>query len=654
MFISKRTKVEEWTIENNNFTVAELSIIFQTLSENNTMKYLFVWESTNYKEYQEKKAIIGGVKQLLLGSPSLCYFRFDLFDIKDFETAVVKLVEKHPSLLYLKTINKKIKNKKNIYIMVQSMLQKRYDQELSLNELQLIFMGDGKTGKTSTIRSLCKKRFINNISSTLVLEDTNIFEIEEDKLKHLTKYELSVQRVKNVLAIEYDFDDRVGNTSKYNLPFEKELLERTVQDEEFLKLFTRDWNTDYKSNNPFYRVSDFGGQEVFSSLHHLFMNQNAVYVVVFNLTKQNNKDMNRLKFWLKSVVKNAPRAPIILIGTYFKLFLKKNEKHELEKTELKVFKLVSEAFTDFQVPKNEKNSFFPIENSNPSSKTLSEIHDKLKSFAEEDTFFTNYVSTELSLPCVWVLFLDNCREESNYTSVKNFKIKGKLCNFPEEDIENMLQIYSRAGIIFYHKNLELSEETNFIFFAPSYIAQALGSFIRDSSLHQLAFRLNSEIFPEYRKYIDFGIIRKTLFNFLLRDYTKEEREYVLKVALSSMILLKYDEKAESFIVPELIPVLKDRRIRPSKNTEDYLEFEKPITLITFLNAVLEYKNEHQPKDILLYRYFARFIFNPEKIVDMFLLSEKKLGLKLVKKTWLQNTMEVLNTTFKDKLSSDMV
>eukprot|EP00924_Labyrinthula_sp_SR-Ha-C_P006200 maker-scaffold_63-snap-gene-0.12-mRNA-1 protein AED:0.21 eAED:0.21 QI:0/0.5/0/0.66/1/1/3/0/611 len=607
------------------------------------MKYLIVWELTNYKEYQKKKTIIEGVRNLLVGSSSLCYFDFLLFDIKVFETALIKLVEKHPSLLYLETINKKIKNKKNIYTMLQSMLQKRYDEELSLNELQILFMGDGKTGKTSTIRSLCKKRFMKDISSTLVLEDANIFEIKKHNLKPLTKYELSVQRVKNVLAIKYDFDDRVGNTSKFNLPFEKELLERTVQDEEFLKLFTRDGDTDYKSNNPFYRVSDFGGQEVFSSLHHLFMNPNAVYVLVFNLTKQNNTDMNRLKFWLKSVVKNAARAPIILIGTYLKLFLKKNEKEELERTELKVFKLVSETFTDFQVPKNEEISFFPIENSNPSSNTISEIHEKLKSFTKEDTFLTKYASTELSLPCVWVLFLDNCREESNYISVKNFKNKGKLCNFTEENLDNMLDIYSRAGIIFYHNNLELSEEANFIFFAPSYIAQALGSFIRDSSLHQLAFRLNSEIFPEYRKYIDFGIIRKTLFNVLLKKYTKEEREYVLKVALSSMILLKYDEKPESFIVPELIPVLKDMRIKPSTETGDYIEFDEPISLTTFLNAVLQYKNEHQPRDILLYRYFARFIFNPDKIVDMFLLTEKKIGFKLVKKTWLQNTMDIFRT-----------
>eukprot|EP00924_Labyrinthula_sp_SR-Ha-C_P016332 snap_masked-scaffold_73-processed-gene-0.17-mRNA-1 protein AED:1.00 eAED:1.00 QI:0/0/0/0/1/1/3/0/74 len=62
------------------------------------MKNLGVWESTNYKEYQEKKTIIGGVKNLLVGSPSLYYFKFWIDAMQDFETALIKLVEKHPSL----------------------------------------------------------------------------------------------------------------------------------------------------------------------------------------------------------------------------------------------------------------------------------------------------------------------------------------------------------------------------------------------------------------------------------------------------------------------------------------------------------------------------------------------------------------------------
>eukprot|EP00924_Labyrinthula_sp_SR-Ha-C_P008330 snap_masked-scaffold_11-processed-gene-9.7-mRNA-1 protein AED:1.00 eAED:1.00 QI:0/0/0/0/1/1/4/0/139 len=127
-----------------------------------------VWDVLEYKEYQEKKTIVGGVKHLLLGSPSLCYFQFLISEIEDFITNLVEPVEKHPSLLYLETRNKTIRNKKHLLY-----ISERYDEKLFLNELKLLFMGGGKTGKTSTIRSLCKK-IMKDISSTLVLEDTNI------------------------------------------------------------------------------------------------------------------------------------------------------------------------------------------------------------------------------------------------------------------------------------------------------------------------------------------------------------------------------------------------------------------------------------------------------------------------------------------------
>eukprot|EP00924_Labyrinthula_sp_SR-Ha-C_P014255 snap_masked-scaffold_59-processed-gene-0.85-mRNA-1 protein AED:1.00 eAED:1.00 QI:0/-1/0/0/-1/1/1/0/124 len=121
------------------------------------------------------------------------------------------------------------------------------------------------------------------------------------------------------------------------------------------------------------------------------MNPNAVYAFAFNLTKQSNNDINRIKFWFKAVVKSVPRAPIIFIGTNLKLVLREKEKEELERTKFKVSKLLSEPYTDFQVPESEKVSFFPIENSNPFSKTLFEIHERLISFAKKDTFLANKI-----------------------------------------------------------------------------------------------------------------------------------------------------------------------------------------------------------------------------------------------------------------------
>eukprot|EP00924_Labyrinthula_sp_SR-Ha-C_P001530 snap_masked-scaffold_18-processed-gene-0.31-mRNA-1 protein AED:1.00 eAED:1.00 QI:0/0/0/0/1/1/2/0/90 len=81
---------------------------------------------------------------------------------------------------------------------------------------------------------------------------------------------------------------------------------------------------------------------------------------------------------------------------------------------------------------------------------------------------------------------DLFNSQSSYMTVQKFKLKAEKCNFSEEETEEMLDTYSEAGIICYFPGLNLSEDENFIFFAPSFLAQALGSFIRDESFHQLA------------------------------------------------------------------------------------------------------------------------------------------------------------------------
>eukprot|EP00924_Labyrinthula_sp_SR-Ha-C_P009664 snap_masked-scaffold_22-processed-gene-2.14-mRNA-1 protein AED:1.00 eAED:1.00 QI:0/0/0/0/1/1/2/0/241 len=209
--------------------------------------------------------------------------------------------------------------------------------------------------------------------------------------------------------------------------------------------------------------------------------------------------------------------------------------------------------------------------------------------------------------------------------MKKFKIKAKSCNFRDEDIENMLEIYSKAEIVFYHNNLNLSEKTNFIFFAPSFIAQALGSFIRDSSLHQLAFRLNSEIFPQYRKYIDTGIISKTLFDVLLKEYTKEEIEYVLSLALHSLILFVDPRKRNSYIVPELLPEVKDSKLIISLTPAFMLKIYNPITNKTFLQMVFIFLEYKELQDSFLFK----IIFGPDEILDIFLIKENEFGFRFI-------------------------
>eukprot|EP00924_Labyrinthula_sp_SR-Ha-C_P010617 snap_masked-scaffold_61-processed-gene-0.53-mRNA-1 protein AED:1.00 eAED:1.00 QI:0/0/0/0/1/1/4/0/622 len=531
-----------------------------------------------------------------------------------------EIVDSHPSIIGLKIYQSFIELKgksKMLKKLVHSALQSQYEKKSSLKEVPLILLGDGRTGKTSLLRNLSGKSFQKETQSTLVLEDYQIFQVDSyNKFKPLAKYNLTVQRVKNMLKIQYSIGNVVQEESRYNIDFEDELITRTVREKSFVEQYTTYVSSDFRTYDSFLRVYDFGGQEVFSSVHHIFMNKKAIYLVVFNLTKLKEKDLLRLKFWCESILRNTPKAPISFIGTFLNTFLKKNKNLESVISLFESF--ISELSGNLNLFEDKETIFFPVENAINSKKSReNEIKEKLMN---KD----NLSDRSILIKSVYVLFLDNCREESNYMTLEKFKLKAKKCNFSEEEMEEMLEIYSEEGIISYFKDINLSESENFIFFAPSFLAQALGSFIRDESFHQLAFRTNKKVFSNYRKYIDFGILRKDLFEVLLKQYTKNEREYVLSLALHSLILFVYPREKNSFIVPELLPEVKDSRFNFLNGNRREINFGHPISLVAFTRIICWFLEEVDIKESFVFKAFARFIFAPDIILDIYLKTESKL------------------------------
>eukprot|EP00924_Labyrinthula_sp_SR-Ha-C_P001916 snap_masked-scaffold_30-processed-gene-2.31-mRNA-1 protein AED:1.00 eAED:1.00 QI:0/0/0/0/1/1/2/0/192 len=173
-------------------------------------------------------------------------------------------------------------------------LEKKYDVLQDIRENQVILMGDAQAGKTSLLRTLCGKNFQKYNPSTLVLNDTRILEVvfRTKEIKPTTKYQLCVQRVRNAVAVRAKQQENKTKKEIYDLPFQKELIQRTLAAENFINYFAHD-NNNFHSRNLFLRVLDFGGQEIFSSVHPIFMNSNAVYIIIFNLTKL-SRDMKNL------------------------------------------------------------------------------------------------------------------------------------------------------------------------------------------------------------------------------------------------------------------------------------------------------------------------------------------------------------------------
>eukprot|EP00924_Labyrinthula_sp_SR-Ha-C_P012212 snap_masked-scaffold_10-processed-gene-0.46-mRNA-1 protein AED:1.00 eAED:1.00 QI:0/0/0/0/1/1/3/0/644 len=603
-------------------------------------------------------------KLCLENLPSLLNLRVGEINIEENKDEVQNSLNNHSSLLLFE-LGKNIFNTKKLeerlkhYVSIN--LNDQYNYLTLLNECQVLFMGDGRVGKTSTIRSLFDKSFLLYNNSTLVLNDIDIFSINPNSYNwnSISKNELSVQRVKNSLptVVYLNFDPNQEVQTNYKLDFEKELLSRTVSDEKFIEdMKTNSYG--FATSDIYFRVYDFGGQEIFSSVHHIFMNSNSLYFLVFNMTKISPNDLFRLKFWCESILKNAEKAPVIFIGTYLRRYKRKNLKDtNLEKIQNTLQNFVESLSSELNILKNDMNIFFPIENSKLESQEKKDIKDKIKSLVSGAAGIKKENFLNFELGTADILYLDNCREQTNIMTLKEFEDKSYSCGFDDWEVEKMLQIYSKAGLICYFPYLALEADENYIFFAPSYLAQALGKFIRDPNFHELAFRIPSNKFSLYRIYVDKGKLNKELFNILLKEYSDKEKKYILSLALNSLVLIPVEKENDVFILPELLPELKRAKIKPFFRSDIKIVFKSLVRLAVFVKVVFLFLKDEDVHESLLFKGFARIIFKNKRIVDIFLNTETEISFTLVQGNnleWLKQNVDLISEELQEIKENDVV
>eukprot|EP00924_Labyrinthula_sp_SR-Ha-C_P012340 snap_masked-scaffold_10-processed-gene-3.6-mRNA-1 protein AED:0.34 eAED:1.00 QI:0/0/0/0.33/1/1/3/0/645 len=636
--------------------------VLKEVSKVNTLIDIFFQE---HNLSLNKAEITALTKACLTNLPSLLKFilRVAEINIGENKDEVQDLLDKSSSLLLFefgKNIfnTKKLEERLKHYVSIK--LKDSCKYLTLLNECQVLFMGDGRVGKTSTIRSLFDKSFLLNNNSTLVLNDINIFSINPNSYNwnSVSKYEVSVQRVKNSLprVVYLDFDPNQEVQTNYKLDFEKELLSRTVSDEKFIEGLKTN-SVVFNSKDIYFRVYDFGGQEIFSSVHHIFMNTNSLYFLVFNMTKISQNDLFRLKFWCESILKNTEKAPVIFIGTYLKRYKRKNNDTNLEKIQNKLQNFVENLSSELNILKNDLNIFFPIENSKLESQEKKDIKDKIKSLVSGAAGIKKEDFLNFRIRTAWLLFLDNCREQTNIMTLKEFEDKSYSCGFEDREVERMLEIYSKAGLICYFPYLDLETDENFIFFAPSYLAQALGKFIRDPNFHELAFRIPSNKFSLYRIYVDKGKLNKELFNILLKEYSDKEKKYILSLALNSLVLIPVEKENDVFILPELLPELKRAKIKPSFKTDIRIVFKSLVRFAVFVKAVFLFLKDEDIHESLLFKGFSRIILKSKRIVDIFLNTETEISFSLVQGNnleWLKENVELISEELQEVKENEVI
>ena len=109
-------------------------------------------------------------------------------------------------------------------------------------------------------------------------------------------------------------------------------------------------------------IWDFAGHQLYETMHHVFMNNRSLYLVVFNLikmVKSQVKCLARIHYWLNSIASHTScSTPIVLVGTHKAMV----DSDFLEKADELLEKDFGFAFAPRLIRNSEDKILFAVEN----------------------------------------------------------------------------------------------------------------------------------------------------------------------------------------------------------------------------------------------------------------------------------------------------
>eukprot|EP00924_Labyrinthula_sp_SR-Ha-C_P017007 snap_masked-scaffold_75-processed-gene-0.23-mRNA-1 protein AED:1.00 eAED:1.00 QI:0/0/0/0/1/1/2/0/705 len=568
--------------------------------------------------------------------------------ISDF-SEIEEVCKTHPNLMYLEI--DEIRNvlehcyKANTRRIIKAQLRSEYSVFKQIAETRIVFIGDGRSGKTSTIKNMVGLDFHVKERSTLLLDLKYIIEIEnliEIPLNptQLTRRDISLRRIWRSVPGRIQLEDDEEKPNNYVFSFEDELVDTVseihVQPGHYWNHARK--NFFEKASVNYLLVSDFGGQESFYAAHHLFLSSFGVFCVVFDASKLDENHLERFKFWCDSLLENANGATIFVIATHWEKAKKTFGAKVYEIVNTYLSQVVKKLRAKVGIVMNENFLFFPVENSE--SKEKKELLVNLKQKLHSEVMENKYTMKKQfmkTVPLAHIVFMDNLEQEHTHVSLAVFEQKALKSGFTSDEISSLLIAYSDSGLILFEERVKnLPSNTNLVILSPSWLAKAISRFIHDPELHNFALQISKSSYSEYQKYISTGVLSLHLLEDTLKRYTSLERKFIIELCLQMHIFIKHpkSEVGEvSFIVPTIIPKLTKKEVKDLKIQKKYnfkILSQKTFSNYDFVSFILvvwmKTENESFSDENLVSRYFARIIIsNNLQISITFLKEENSFG-----------------------------
>eukprot|EP00808_Paulinella_micropora_P024100 g20686.t1 len=320
---------------------------------------------------------------------------------------------------------------------------------------------------------------------------------------------------------------------------------------------------------------DMGGQDVFHSLHHLFLKRGALFLVLFDMRelvegadpKQKQECLSHLRFWLRSLETHTFEegngwAPVFLVGTHKDFVTKESEhKHIAEVLDREFggssFYNTKKLYTP---PNGRDFPFFPVDNKvRPVDPTVQALMKALEATARNE----EYIKRKIPVP--WVKLFDKLFQQAKKQSwlsreeVVQLATQCGLAN-PTNNIDLVLRYLHDQGRVLYFADqpslhdLVILDPTNF-FLEP--VTRIICEFdTHRIPAHDEAIKSLSSAWTKLKSS---GMLEKRLLPILWADRSEETREYLLalmiKFGLAVELQADASEAADEvvFLVPALLP-----------------------------------------------------------------------------------------------------
>uniref|UniRef100_A0A7S3V2N8 non-specific serine/threonine protein kinase n=1 Tax=Aplanochytrium stocchinoi TaxID=215587 RepID=A0A7S3V2N8_9STRA len=453
------------------------------------------------------------------------------------------------------------------------------DEKFPWHQAKLMVIGQGQVGKTSTVRSLTGMPFDpEKVKSTIGVQTTPVKLLRnlDNQYNHTwsaedEKYRGAVGGYLNSLSLQI-VASKVSSKDESLLPKASEKLNTNAETfkplpepgihnrEEVVRKMTTMLAGAMDNNGISIDIWDYGGQDVFHTLHHLLLTRHGLYLLCFasdDLVKDEAEALRYLTFWLNSAKIHAPEAPVIIVGTKAEL-LKEDELKNINEV---VSKLASRYPQVVMRTTESITSFYPI--SNVEGTGVDDLRDIINAVTVEQ----KYVNRPLSL--LWMKCLDTLidlseRESRDWLSLTEVtKLANETGIRSKSEVLEMLKLFHELGKLFHFDATD--NLSSIIIMKPQWLVDRVAEVIRDKDMHQYDELQQQRIkdnglYEDYKRLYEEGITTRELLEDL---WGHVQVDFLLDLMRETLLLSDYTfgrhkkGDADLYLVPSLLTTSKN-------------------------------------------------------------------------------------------------